>query len=216
MDQLERVVVAGEYPYTVTVPANWHELPSLECLGTAGWINAWLEPFALPGERHRSLADELPAVARFIRGQFSTDQSWFAVIDDSGVGGVRALASLVTYASRGLSARNMHARLDRAAEQARHVDVLSRQSMTVTIGGLPAVVVHDLIVLSGDDEGATTSLSERYVGMMFPTTAPVIVQLEIQAPDLAVFDDVVDAGNTVLAGVRIDEAALAARTRRAH
>ncbi|MCU1405679.1 MAG: hypothetical protein JWQ43_1982, partial [Glaciihabitans sp.] len=172
MEQLDRVVVAGDYPYTVAVPDNWHELPALGALGTTSWIARWLQPLCLPAAQHNALLDELPAVARFIRGQYSTDQAWFAVINDCGTGGVQALASLVTYASHGLSARNMHNKLDRAAELAKHVDVLSRQSIDQDIGGFPAVVVHDLIVLPGDDDGTDSSISERYVGMMFPQSIP--------------------------------------------
>jgi len=201
---LKSVVVPGHCPFSIDLPNEWHALPPVGDLLDAGWVHRWLAPRHFADAERTSLTLELPSVARFIRSQFALDQVWFAMLEPSGRGGVRALISLVAYDSHGLTAPVAHKRLDDSAASEVDVDILTRQSVQDTLAGFPAVIVHDLIMLADD---AGPALSERYVGMVFPEFAPITVQLEIQAPDLGAFDDVVAAANDVLDGLRFLQAA---------
>lgn len=59
------------------------------------------------------------------------------------------------------------------------------------LAGAPAVVLHDFVTRAG------AQLCERYLATLFVDEFGLMVQLEITTPDLDLFADIVDAGNTL-------------------
>jgi hypothetical protein len=206
------MILTLEQKFDVELPTGWYELPPAHVLALGHWIYEWVEEIATP-ERKENLIRALGETADFVLANLSENRSWVAIMDPIDSGRVRAVASVATLAP-GEAADSI------TNPELPIVGAVSwfSERYEQTIANFPAIVIHDIAVypsLSGDSDVAEryvgtvypslsgdSDVAERYVGTVYPNSDGSVVQLEILAEDIGVFDDIIVLGNSVLDGLR--------------
>jgi hypothetical protein len=184
--------------FELDLPTLWREFPPTSVLASDGWRFEWVDEISVPVECKEGLLESLRYAAEFVLEKMDDNRSWVAVIDPE-LGIVRAVASLVTIALRDDVFPDYH------VVAVPEVPVLGAiawhgQNTEETLGGHPAIVLHEVGAYNFEENGAV--ISERYVGTVFPDAGDTAIQLEILAEDIAAFADIVATGNAILEGLR--------------
>jgi hypothetical protein len=192
------VILTVHQRYELELPTLWRELPPTSVLASDGWRFEWVDELSVTVDRKETLLESLSYAAAFVMDKMDDGRSWVAIIDPV-LGLVRATASIATIP---LTDDSVYGYLDVAAPRLplSGAIVWNTQNTEATLGGHPAIVLHELGAYNFEENGA--SISERYVGTVFPDAGNTAVQLEILAEDTTVFADIVAAGNAVLDGLR--------------
>lgn len=194
----------SERAYEFQIPATWVPIPSPDAPNASSWVEEWIATVAVPAAAIDSFAAELRGVAAFVAAQPPLAKDWFAIVDPVGINGVRAIASTVAFDSRGSSAPDVAESARAASTSGDKIELWSREVQELELDGRAVVTIHDMIVASS---GESADLSERFVGMVFGSKERLVVQLEIQTPDLATFDDIVATGIGLLDSLTLGEKA---------
>jgi hypothetical protein len=192
------VILTVHQRYELELPTLWRELPPSSVLESDGWRFEWVDELSVTVDRKETLLESLYYAASFVLNKMDDGRSWVAIIDPVR-GLVRAMASIATIP---LTDDSVYGYLDVASPDLplRGAIVWNTQNTEANLGGHPAIVLHEFGAYNFEENGA--SISERYVGTVFPDAGNTAVQLEILSEDTSAFADIVAAGNAVLDGLR--------------
>jgi hypothetical protein len=195
------MIVTVQQRFELELPSLWRELPPASVLASDDWRFEWVDELSVDVERKEELLDSLFYAAAFVLDKMDDGRSWVAIIDPR-LGIVRAMASITTLE---LTEDAFPAYYELAVPEMPLLGAIiwSSQNSEATLAGEPAIVLHEIGAYNFEENGAT--MSERYVGTVFPDSGSTAVQLEILAEDLGAFADIVASGNALLGGLRFAE-----------
>lgn len=193
------MILTVQQRFELELPRLWRELPPASVLAFDEWRYEWVDELDVAFERKENLLESLLYAASFAMDKMIDGRSWVAVIDPESAT-VTAVASLTTINLTDDSVES-YTQLAGPEMPLQGGIVWSSQTTEATLAGHPGIVLHEIGAYNFEENGAT--LSERYVGTVFPDAGGTAVQLEILAEDTAAFGDIVASGNALLDGLRV-------------
>ena len=188
------MIVTVEESVELVLPAGWRELPPARVMQTDDWMWEWVECTEVACDRRETFTRSLAALSRFARDAADDGRTWI-VLSGAAVG----------TAAVGVAAIRLIDPAHAEVEREFLIPDVHSWSRTRSRGRVPFGEVYsmqDIIVAPVPGTEGESVLTERYIGSVTSDHAALCVQLEIFAPSVDAFGDIIAVGEAALAGLR--------------
>lgn len=192
--------------WTFRRPTGWLMIPSLDGLDDESWMAGLVGRYGLDTVSATRLRIDLTELLAQARAQARPLRRRWAFIPDLPSGVIEATMNVDMIAASGMSPADCLHGLQ-TAEDVPGVTTWERSFEEKRIANRPAVSGRELLVTRRDENDL---INEHYVSVIFTPRLGVVLKATISTPNLALFADIVDYGDSMLEGISFDSATVAA------